>query len=769
MINKTKKIILVAFTSVLLFLAAILCVNLTLKNAQSADAATTENGEIPEHAHTSATLTHTAAVDATCTTNGNIEYWSCPTCNKNFSDYKGTTEVKEVVIPAGHSYSRLPAEWTWSADRNTASAKFICSMCGDEATVDSYMIDRKVTLEPSCTEEGLATYTAQLAFNGAEYSDTVGLAIPATGHIESEWITDIVATCIEKGSRYKRCTVCNTVLESEETPVVLHTLIHAEAVASTCTQKGTIEYWYCSYCGTNFSDENGVTEVADLSVETDPNNHSELSLLWLYDEEGHYRVCGACGGSTAKEEHIPEENDGDCTTPVVCNECGYGLVEAQANHFLVYKSNGEGGHTASCTNADCSVTYAEPHSGGQSTCGEAAKCELCGQSYGQLLPHAELTHTDAVASTCTQKGNIEYWSCPECKKNFKEEGGYNVVNDVSSPLLAHTGGTASCIERAKCEVCGTEYGELGMHVLTYSPAVAATCTAQGANQYWGCTVCGANFKDHGAVEEITEITTAIDPDNHSDVSLEWSKDAEGHYHVCGACGEKTDMFPHNGGSATCIDKAVCAACGEAYGGYAEHTGGTATCIAKAICVVCSAVYGDYAEHTGGTATCIAKAKCTVCGAEYGDLVAHKEVTDEAVAATCVKKGLTEGKHCSVCNTVLVAQKEVSMVAHSYGEWIDEVPATATENGTKGHKDCVVCAKHFDADGNELTEIIIPATGEEEKPAEPAKQKLSGGAIAGITIGGVLIALAVLYVTGLILYKKNIIGWKICKIIYFFIK
>ncbi len=51
--------------------------------------------------------------------------------------------------------------------------------------------------------------------------------------------------------------------------------------------------------------------------------------------------------------------------------------------------------------------------------------------------------------------------------------------------------------------------------------------------------------------------------------------------------------------------------------------------------------------------------------DYVNANGHTEVVDAAVAATCEKTGLTEGKHCSVCNAVLTAQKETPKAAHSF--------------------------------------------------------------------------------------------------------
>ena len=103
-------------------------------------------------------------------------------------------------------------------------------------------------------------------------------------------------------------------------------------------------------------------------------------------------------------------------------------------------------------------------------------------------------------------------------------------------------------------------------------------------------------------------------------------------------------------------------------------------------------------------------KCSVCGEI---LVAQEEIaalghTEEVVpgkAATCTETGLTEGKKCSVCGEILVAQEEIP--AGHTEETVEGKAATCTETGLTEGKKCSVCGEIL------VAQEEIPATGHTE--------------------------------------------------------
>ena len=110
---------------------------------------------------------------------------------------------------------------------------------------------------------------------------------------------------------------------------------------------------------------------------------------------------------------------------------------------------------------------------------------------------------------------------------------------------------------------------------------------------------------------------------------------------------------------------------------------------------CQHTFGDW--ETTKQATCNEEGElvrtCSECFHSEKTTIAknniHTEVIDSAVAATCTTDGKTEGKHCSVCNTVTVAQTTVKAKGHI--EVTDKaVAATCTTDGKTEGKHCFVC-------------------------------------------------------------------------------
>ncbi len=206
------------------------------------------------------------------------------------------------------------------------------------------------------------------------------------------------------------------------------------------------------------------------------------------------------------------------------------------------------------------------------------------------------------------------------------------------------------------------------------------------------TACGGNEPSHTHVYDKQVVNDTF---KASDATCE---DKAEYYYSC-SCGEKgTETFEY--GSAL----------GHAYGewvsvGNGQHKktcandnshiitencfGGTATCTEKAKCSVCSTEYGEANGHDYDEV--VTEPTCTEQGyttytchcnysyiADYVDALGHTEVIDNAVASTCTETGLTEGKHCSVCEEVLIAQEVVEATGHDYDEEVTE--PTCTEQG-----------------------------------------------------------------------------------------
>lgn len=92
---------------------------------------------------------------------------------------------------------------------------------------------------------------------------------------------------------------------------------------------------------------------------------------------------------------------------------------------------------------------------------------------------------------------------------------YHSGNDTTKGDLicnSHSGGTATCTEPAKCDICQKPYGDKdpGNHVdLKHVPAAAPTVSKDGNTEYWYCEDCGKYFADANTTSEIAKEDTVI--------------------------------------------------------------------------------------------------------------------------------------------------------------------------------------------------------------------------------------------------------------------
>ena len=366
------------------------------------------------------------------------------------------------------------------------------------------------------------------------------------------------------------------------------------------------------------------------------------------------------------------------------------------------------------------------HSGGEATCTNKAKCEICGAEYGETKPHS-YAHIKAYeylksAATCTAKA-VYYTSCTECGRSSEgtadeatfEYGnalGHKYGEWVSNGDGTHTrvcandsthtetkachGGKATCTAKAICEVCGKAYGEMKPHSYTHkkSPEYlksAATCTAK-AVYYTSCADCGLSSK--GTADEATfEYGNAL---GHK--YGEWVSNGNGtHTRVCANDSTHIETKNCHGGKATCTAKAICEVCGKAYGEMTAHTFTAKSAVSRYLkkAATCTEKSEYYVSCAGcGLSSKGTKSEATFEGSALGHLLTQWNVTD----ASCTESG-SEERHCTRCDykqTQIIPAK-----GHTFGEWKITKNVGCVTDGEQT-RECTVC-------GSKETKVIA-ATG-----------------------------------------------------------
>ena len=371
-------------------------------------------------------------------------------------------------------------------------------------------------------------------------------------------------------------------------------------------------------------------------------------------------------------------------------------VDKSMNGYLIlcnYRfGNGQYQHTETITLTVIPECEKYGHKGGTATCRNKAVCEVCGEEYGEINPdnHIGKEEWNEKDWNTDVSGHIKMWSC--C---------YQISYAYENHIF----------ENGVCTVCGC--------VCNHSHKIAATCHEEGK-----CSSCGLKTED-------------INPNNHdfypSGTFTRDQKDPtcteEGYTGdtICWNClGVVTagSVIPANGHDtswkATCKEPAYCNVCGEHYGekdpnNHAEPHSAYYTNVTETtheehwnccdmvttlphnldengVCTLCH--YG--CNHTGGTANCVEPAICEICGEQYGDVDpnnhehtryypnednTHTEYCACGKAMSAPEPHNWEDGTCTVCFTM--------HFDHVESDWIIEsLPAFGTDGSRR--KDCTIC-------------------------------------------------------------------------------
>ena len=236
--------------------------------------------------------------EPTCTADGSA-FYSCSTC--------GGTKTEK--LPAtGHQYGE-PA-WTWIG-YESASATFTCANDASHEETVAAAVTSAVTKEPTCTEDGLRTYTASVTFGEKNYTDTKTEGIKATGeHVWDNGVVTTEPTCTAKGVKTYTCTKCSAT-KTEELNALGHNY-ETKRTEPTCEKDGKEEE-VCSRCGdVRFS---RVLPATGHSYRWDPRTRRTVceNCGKILDEGGNTRpIIPANPGKTDKNFPFTDvsKNDG---------------------------------------------------------------------------------------------------------------------------------------------------------------------------------------------------------------------------------------------------------------------------------------------------------------------------------------------------------------------------------------------------------------------------------------------------------------------------
>ena len=418
---------------------------------------TEENTGVGPH---SSTPTHHAAVPATCTTAGNIEYWTCEICGQNFSDAACTTVAADVTVAAlAHAGITAVPQQDADCTHDGVKAHFECPLCN------------KMFSDAAATREVIAS----------------DLVIPALGHNFYGEIRNDGAS----GHSFK-CTRCNE-YGNQTAHTFDQAVVNAGAHVSDADCLNPAKYHYSCVCGA--IDTTGTQGTFDNGNPTGHAYNTVKANSWVWTEAGSGYIAKAtlvCANDNTHEI----ERDAIVTYTTVGASCtGAGTITYTATITLDNGSTDDDTKTVAVAVLGHDYDYANATyvwSADNSTCTASATCKRdgCNAVDTETVTAAHVN----TPATCENEGSDVY-TATFTNTNFKTQTktisitrlghDYQIDNTTWHWNAAHTAATVTFV----CQ--NDEHHTL--EVMTDNIAenrTPATCETAGSVTYTATLVYG---------------------------------------------------------------------------------------------------------------------------------------------------------------------------------------------------------------------------------------------------------------------------------------
>ena len=404
--------------------------------------------------------------------------------------YCGDIKTEEVGDLADHVWSNDYTIDTKATCIEEGSKSIHCSVCNviDESTVE--VIPKiahkygewKITKEAICTEEGSKAKKCEIC------DDIVTEAIPATGHIQGEEITEnkTAASCKEDGSydAVIYCMVCHEELsrEAKTIPALGHDLTHHEAQAPTCTEIGWEAYDTCSRCDYTTYKEIPAAGHKYVTTVVDPT-----CTAGGYSEH----VCSVCK-DTYRDNETPAKGHsfGEWTTTVspTCTEDGSRYRECADCGLKETEGIDPTGHNFSTEfTIDKEPTCTEDGSRSYHCLNEGCNVVTGSETVPALGHDYKVVEGSAVAATCVAAGKQADKKCSRCEDTITGEvipalgHDYKDVEGSAVEATCEAAGKQADKKCSRCEdtITGETIPALGHDWGEWTVTKEATTTEEG--------------------------------------------------------------------------------------------------------------------------------------------------------------------------------------------------------------------------------------------------------------------------------------------------